>query len=70
MGWIEGTVLAALSAVGTTVSKLIGDDVKAWISHITERLIERATSKLPELHRERYAGGMAQPQRSAPRPHC
>jgi len=50
MGWIEFIVVAVFGGL----SKLIGDDVKAWTSHVTDRLIERAINQLPEGHRERY----------------
>jgi hypothetical protein len=49
---ISGLLVAILVPVAT---KLITDDVKAWLPWITNRLIERAVRSLPEGERQRYA---------------
>jgi hypothetical protein len=51
-----GWVLAALGtlAVGT-LSRLLAEDVKAWIPRINGSLIAHAVKRLPEGQRERFS---------------
>jgi hypothetical protein len=53
-----GLIAWALTAMGAlavaVTSRLITDDVKAWIPRVTERIIAHAVSKLPEDQRSRF----------------
>ena len=58
MGLIWGTVLFVLCVAGAILipltARVVGDDVKEWLPWITQRLVERAVSRLPEEERDRY----------------
>jgi lipopolysaccharide/colanic/teichoic acid biosynthesis glycosyltransferase len=53
-----GVITAILSLVSlivlAVISRLVADDVKAWLPRITRHLIEVAVRRLPEDQRERY----------------
>jgi len=52
MGLIGGILLALLVA---TFSRLLADDIKAWLPRLTESLIQFAIRRLPTDQRERLA---------------
>jgi hypothetical protein len=58
MGLIWGTVLFVLGVAGAILipvtARVVGDDVKEWLSWITQHLVERAVSRLPEEERDRF----------------
>jgi lipopolysaccharide/colanic/teichoic acid biosynthesis glycosyltransferase len=58
MGLIWGTVLFVLGVAGAILipvtARVVGDDVKEWLPWITQRLVERAVSRLPEEERDRF----------------
>ena len=55
MGLMNGIVMAALGVGGAALSRLLADDIKAWIPALTEHLVERAIKKLPGGQHERFA---------------
>jgi hypothetical protein len=58
MGLIWGTVLSVLGVAGAILilvtARGVGDDVKEWLPWITQRLVERAVSQVPEKERDRF----------------
>jgi lipopolysaccharide/colanic/teichoic acid biosynthesis glycosyltransferase len=58
MGLIWGTVLSVLGVAGAILipvtARVVGDDVKEWLPWITQRLVARAVSGLPEEERDRF----------------
>jgi putative colanic acid biosynthesis UDP-glucose lipid carrier transferase len=58
MGLIWGTILFVLGGAGAilipVIARVVSDDVKEWLPWITERLVERAVSQLPEQERDRF----------------
>jgi lipopolysaccharide/colanic/teichoic acid biosynthesis glycosyltransferase len=58
MGLIWGTVLFVLGVAGAILipvtARVVGDDVKEWLPWITQRLVERAVSQLPDEERARF----------------
>ncbi|MDR3529868.1 MAG: hypothetical protein P4L90_04805 [Rhodopila sp.] len=50
MGLIAG---AALTVIGGVSVRLLADELKAWMPHLTNRLIRHAVGKLPADQRER-----------------
>lgn len=59
MGVIENAFFAMIGLIVTiivaTISRLLADDAKAWLPKLTEKLIERAVSRLPQQEQERYS---------------
>jgi hypothetical protein len=53
MELIGTIVLAILAILGAALSKQLTDEFKSWTPWITNRLILRSISKLPEEYRER-----------------
>src|ERR1700719_2650024 len=58
MGLMWGTVLFVLGVAGAILipvtARVVGDDVKEWLPWTTQRLVERAVSRLPEEERDRF----------------
>lgn len=55
MGVLAGIALAVLGVVGAALSRLLVDDLKAWLPRTVEELVKRAVRRLPEAHRERLS---------------
>jgi hypothetical protein len=55
MGLIESIFLAVGGVIAAAASRLIADDVKAWLPKLIDRIIDRAVKRLPCEHRERFA---------------
>jgi hypothetical protein len=58
MGLIWGTVFSVLGIAGAILipvtARVLGDDIKEWLPWITQRLVARAVSRLPEEERDRF----------------
>lgn len=54
MALITAIFLSLVGAVGTTLSGLLKDEVKAWIPWMIQRIIRSAVARLPQDHRERF----------------
>ena len=59
MGLIDSVILMVLGGLATVfiavISRLLADDIKAWLPKLTDRYIEQAVKGLPEQERERFA---------------
>jgi hypothetical protein len=59
MGLIDSVILMVLGGLATVfiavISRLLADDIKAWLPKLTDRYIEQAVNGLPEQERERFA---------------
>jgi hypothetical protein len=54
MGMIEAIAFAILALAGAIGSKVIDEDIRAWIPWLTNRLIVYAVAQLPPDQCERY----------------
>lgn len=59
MGLIDSVILMVLGSLATifiaVISRLLADDIKAWLPKLTDHFIEQAVKGLPEQERERFA---------------
>jgi hypothetical protein len=50
-----GLIGVLIDVTITAVSRLVADDIKAWLPRVKDRLIEWAVKRLPPEQRDRYA---------------
>jgi hypothetical protein len=54
MALITAIFLFLLGILGTAVSRLMTDEIKAWIPWLIQRVIRSAIARLPRAQRERF----------------
>lgn len=55
MGLIAGASVIVGSILVAAFSRLLADEGKAWLPHLTEYLVQRAVSRAPLEQQERFA---------------